>query len=76
MQDLTVIYPPVQKQLPITSEILHFIDCIKTNTNPRPQRREGKQSAGAGPENYGQITRYDIPKTGHLHTPKPFQVCA
>ena len=21
-----------------------------------------------------QITRYDIPKTGHLHTPKPFQV--
>ena len=74
MQDLTVIYPPVQKQLPITSEILHFIDCIKTNKTPAPSGEKGSKALELALKITDQITRYDIPKTGHLHTPKPFQV--
>lgn len=44
MQDLTVLYPPVQKQLPITAEILHFIDCIKTHKTPAPSGERGSKA--------------------------------
>ncbi len=74
MQDLTVTYPPVQKQLPITSEILHFIDCIKTQKTPAPSGEKGSKALELALKITDCITRFDIPKTGHLHTPKPFQV--
>lgn len=74
MQDLTVLYPPVQKQLPITAEILHFIDCIHTNKTPAPSGEKGSKALELALKITDKINRYDIPKTGHLHTPKPFQV--
>lgn len=74
MQDLTVIYPPVRKQLPITAEILHFIDCIKTHKTPAPSGEKGSKALELALKITESITRFDIPKTGHLNTPKPIQM--
>lgn len=74
MQDLTVIYPPVQKQLPITAEILHFIDCIKTHKTPVPSGEKGSKALELALKITEQIRRFDIPKTEHIHTPKPLQM--
>jgi len=74
MQDLTVLYPPVKKQLPITTEILHFIDCIKTHKTPAPSGEKGSKALELALKITESITRFDIPKTGHLNTPKPIQM--
>lgn len=74
MQDLTVVYPPVKKQLPITAEILHFIDCIKTHKTPAPSGEKGSKALELALKITDSINRFDIPKTGHLHTPKPLQM--
>ena len=74
MQDLTVLYPTVKKQLPITAEILHFIDCIKTHKTPAPSVEKGSKALELALKITETISRFDIPKTGHIHTPKPFQV--
>lgn len=73
MQDLTVLYPQVKKQLPITSEILHFIDCIKTQQTPAPSGEKGSKALELALKITESMNRVDIPKTGHLHTPKPLQ---
>ncbi len=74
MQDLTVVYPPVQKQLPITAEILHFIDCIKTHKTPAPSGEKGSKALELALKITDTINRFDIPKTGHVHSSKPMQM--
>lgn len=74
MQDVTVVYPPVKKQLPITAEILHFVDCIKTHKTPAPSGEKSSKALELALKITEHMTRFDIPKTGHLHTPKPLQV--
>ncbi|MBR3632810.1 MAG: Gfo/Idh/MocA family oxidoreductase [Elusimicrobiaceae bacterium] len=74
MQDLTVEYPPVKKQLPITAEILHFIDCIKTHRTPAPSGEKGSKALELALKITDSIHRFDIPKTGHVRTPKPVQM--
>ena len=71
--DLTVNYPKVEKQLPITAEILHFIDCIKTAKTPAPSGEKGSKALELALEILEKMNRFDVPKTGHLHTPKPLQ---
>lgn len=73
MQDLTVVYPPVKKQLPITAEILHFIDCIKTHKTPAPSGEKGSKALELALKITDTIHRFDIPKTTHVHTPRPLQ---
>ena len=73
MNDLTVKYPKVEKQLPITAEILHFMDCIRTAKTPAPSGEKGSKALDLALHILDQMNRFDIPKTGHLHTPKPLQ---
>ena len=73
MSDLTVNYPKVEKQLPITSEILHFMDCIRTAKTPAPSGEKGSKAFDLALHILDVMNRFDIPKTGHLHTPKPLQ---
>ena len=73
MNDITVKYPKVEKQLPITAEILHFIDCIKTAKTPAPSGEKGSKALELALEILEKMNRFDIPKTGHLHTPKSLQ---
>ena len=73
MNDVTVTYPKVEKQLPITAEILHFIACIKTAKTPAPSGEKGTKALDLALQICEKMNRFDIPKTGHLHTPKPFQ---
>lgn len=73
MQDLTVIYPPVQKQPPITVEILHFIECIKTHRVPAPSGEKGSQALELALKITEQIRRFDIPRTAPEHIPQPLQ---
>ena len=74
MQDLTVEYPPVKKQMPITAEILHFIDCINTHKTPAPSGEKGSKALELALKITESINRVDIPKTVHIHTPKPLQM--
>lgn len=74
LQDLTVSYPKVEKQMPITAEQLHFINCIRTNRTPAPSGEKGSKALELALKITDQINRFDIPKTTHLHTPKPLQV--
>jgi len=73
MNDLTVTYPQVEKQLPITAEILHFIECIKTAQTPAPSGEKGSKALDLALHILEKMNRFDVPKTGHLHTPKPLQ---
>lgn len=73
MQDLTVSYPKVEKQLPITAEILHFLDCIKTAKTPSPSGEKGMKALDLALKVCEKMHRFDIPKTGHIHTPKTLQ---
>ena len=74
MQDITVQYPKVEKQMPLTAQLLHFIDCIRTNKTPAPSGEKGSRALELALKITEQIQRFDIPKTTHLHTPKPFQM--
>ena len=74
MQDITVEYPKVEKQLPLTAELLHFIHCIRTNRTPAPSGEKGSQALELALKITDKINRFDIPKTTHLHTPKPLQM--
>ena len=76
MQDVSVQYPKVEKQMPITAEQLHFIHCIRTNRTPAPSGEKGSQALELALKITEQIQRFDIPKTTHLHTPKPFQMAS
>lgn len=73
MNDLTVTYPKVEKQLPITAEILHFIDCIKTAKTPAPSGEKGTKALELALQICEKMECFNIPKTGHLHTPKPLR---
>ena len=44
LADVDVIYPNVGKELPMTSEILHFIDCIKNHKTPAPSGEKGAKA--------------------------------
>ena len=73
MNDLTVTYPKVEKQLPITAEILHFMDCIHTAKTPAPSGEKGSKALDLALHILEKMNRFDVPKTGHMHTPKPLQ---
>lgn len=74
MNDITVTYPKVEKQMPITAEIIHFMDCIRTAKTPAPSGEKGMKALELALKITEKMNRFDVPKTGHLHTPKPFQV--
>ena len=63
----------MEKQLPITAEILHFIDCIKTAKTPAPSGEKGSKALELALQICEKMNRFDVPKTEHLHTPKPLQ---
>ncbi len=73
MSDLSVIYPKVEKQQPITAEILHFIDCIKTARTPAPNGETGTKALDLALQICEKMNRFDVPKTAHVRTPEPFQ---
>ena len=53
---------------------MHFIDCIKTRQTPAPSGEKGSKALELALKITEAIHRFDIPKTGHLRTPKPIQV--
>ncbi len=73
MNDVTVSYPKVEKQLPITAEILHFMECIRTAKTPAPSGEKGSKALDLALHILEKMNRFDVPKTGHIHTPKPLQ---
>jgi len=73
MNDLTVTYPTVEKQLPITAEILHFMDCIRTAKTPAPSGEKGTKALELALAILEAMNRFDVPKTEHIHTPKTLQ---
>lgn len=74
MQDLTVLYPPVPQQPPITAELLHFADCIRTHKTPAPSGEKGSKALELALKITERIHRFDVPQTAPVHTPKTMQM--
>ncbi len=60
LDDVEVIFPQVEKQLPMTSEILHFIDCIKNHKTPAPSGEKGAKALQVALEIIDKINCYKI----------------
>jgi Predicted dehydrogenases and related proteins len=62
LNDIDVIYPAFDKQMPITSELLHFVDCIKNDKSPAPSGEKGSKALQIALQIIDQIKRYDVPQ--------------
>lgn len=62
LEDVDVIFPQVGQQLPMTSEILHFIDCIKNNRTPAPSGEKGAKALQVALDIIDKIHCYNIKK--------------
>lgn len=62
LDDVDVIFPQVEKQLPMTSEILHFIDCIKNNKTPAPSGEKGAKALQVALDIIDKINCYNVKK--------------
>lgn len=62
LDDVDVIFPQVEKQLPMTSEILHFIDCIKNNKTPAPSGEKGAKALQVALDIIDKIHCYNVKK--------------
>ena len=60
LDDVDVIFPQVEKQLPMTSEILHFIDCIKNHKTPGPSGEKGAKALQVALDIIDKIHCYDV----------------
>jgi hypothetical protein len=60
--DIDVIYPAVDKQMPITSEILHFVDCIQNDKTPGPSGEKGSKALQLALQIVDEIKRYNVPR--------------
>lgn len=74
LSDIDVIYPTVDKQMPITSEILHFVDCIQNNKTPGPSGEKGGKALLVALEIIDQIKRYSVPQGAEHEKHGPMQV--
>lgn len=62
LNDIDVIYPTVDKQMPITSEILHFVDCIQNDKTPGPSGEKGSKALLIALKIIDEIKRYNVPQ--------------
>lgn len=60
LDDVEVIFPQVEKQLPMTSEILHFIDCIKNHKTPGPSGEKGAKALQVALDIIDKIECYNV----------------
>lgn len=74
MQDITVQFPKAETQPPLTAQLMHFIHCIQTSRTPAAHSDTGLQALELALKITEKMNRFDIPKTTHLHTPKPLQM--
>ncbi|MDR1684145.1 MAG: Gfo/Idh/MocA family oxidoreductase [Elusimicrobiota bacterium] len=62
LEDVDVIYPAFDKQMPITSEIMHFADCIRNCKTPGPSGERGSEALQLALKIIDEIKRYNVPK--------------
>lgn len=62
LEDVDIIFPQVGKQLSMTSEILHFIDCIKNNKTPAPSGEKGAKALQLALDIVDKIHCYNVKK--------------
>jgi len=74
LKDIDVIYPKLEKQLPITAEILHFIDCIKHMKLPWPNGERGSQALNLALRVTDELQRYDASRAASPEPSGPIQI--
>jgi predicted dehydrogenase len=72
--DVDVIYPTVDKQMPITSEILHFVDCIKNDKTPGPSGERGSKALQIALQIVDEIKRYNLPRCAQEEKQTPIKL--
>jgi len=74
LSDLDVAYPKLEKQLPITAEILHFIDCIHNMKKPWPSGEMGKDALSLALNITDELQRYEANRAQDPTPKGPIQV--
>jgi len=74
LKDIDVIYPKIEKQMPITSELLHFIDCINNTKSPWPSGEKGTRALEIAIKVAEHLQRYNVPKDIGAKTPKSIKM--
>jgi predicted dehydrogenase len=62
LNDIEILAPKIEKKLPITQELYHFIDCIKNSKKPVTDANKGINALKLAIAVTDNIKRYDLPR--------------
>ncbi|MEF3280559.1 MAG: Gfo/Idh/MocA family oxidoreductase [Elusimicrobiota bacterium] len=62
LNDIEIITPKIERKMPITEELYHFIDCIKNLKKPVPDAAKGISALKLAITITEGIKRYDMPR--------------
>jgi len=64
LSDIEVFTPKIEKKLPITEELSHFIDCIKNSKKPITDATKSTTALKLAIDIVENMKRYDLPRFG------------
>ena len=67
LRDIDVIIPSIEKRLPITEELKHFIDCIENSKKPLTDVYKGTTALKLAIEISEKMRIYRMPNQGYSH---------
>ncbi len=62
LSDIEIISPKIERKLPITAELEHFIDCIRNSKKPLTDAHKGTNALKLAIEITERLKRYDLPR--------------
>jgi predicted dehydrogenase len=62
LSDIEILTPKIEKKLPITEELYHFIDCIKNSKKPITDATKSTTALKLAIEIVENMKRYDLPR--------------
>lgn len=62
LNDIDVIYPTVDKQMPATSEIINFVDSVKNNKTAAQNIQKGTKALCVALRIIDEIKKYNVPQ--------------
>ncbi|NLO90464.1 MAG: Gfo/Idh/MocA family oxidoreductase [Elusimicrobia bacterium] len=74
LSDVEVAYPKLERQLPMTLELEHFIDCIHNNCSPWPSGEKGSYALNLALRITEEMKKYDLSRADNPQPPGPIQM--
>lgn len=67
LNDIEIFVPKIEKKLPITEELYHFIDCIRNSKKPLPDAKKGINALRLAIEITDSLQRYNLPRSFEIN---------